>query len=72
MDDDLLPAGALAMIGEITAGPATATMHGPLQGAWFTQFLTDWAGAPRPVGELLLAEPRIGSARAVLPLPSAS
>lgn len=26
MDDDLLPAGALAMIGEITAGPATATI----------------------------------------------
>ena len=31
-------------------GHADVIVHGPLQGAWFTQFLTDWAG---PRGRLV-------------------
>ena len=35
-----------------TEGHRDVLVHGPLQGAWVTQFLTDWAG---PLGRLVSA-----------------
>ena len=33
-------------------------VHGPLQGAWLTQYVTDWAGSHRTPAGSHLAEPR--------------